>query len=585
MMKKEKLKKQAGISLISLTITIIVLVVITSMLIYNAKNGIKTRALKMMENDIEMLDDKINSYYVRYGALPAEIRYVGNMNFTPQENDNEVYYVVDLKALEGVTLNYGSDFNNIRTQNDTLVYDDVYIVNEQSHHVYYAKGIQMDGAWYYTTTVDDEVKTTKTIKCIANGGTIDGKDYIYLIKKENVDLILSVIPERAEHVFIGWSTNPDGPVEYEPNSELSEDEGLTLYAQWELKRYNITYNLNGGTISGEIKEYTVETETFTLPQPTKNGYTFTGWTGSNGTTPQTTVTIPKGSTGDKSYTANWQPITYKITYNLNGGSMSGQRNDYTIETETFTLPQPTRSGYKFIGWTGSNGTTPQTTVTIPKGSTGDKSYTANWQINTYSIAYNLNGGSFGSSHPTSAQIGSTITINNPTRSGWTFDGWEITGMDNSSHTIGGSTSTATSLTGVKDTSFRNLRSSSGTVTFKARWYRIRTYSASTGGNNTAFINGAYIGNKNATVTVNWGYTFTLSSFGSGTMSMYLQGSNDGLNWQTIRVYADRVTGHKTGTDTVSGWLYYRPWKEGDGINSQNWHYEGVEVNLSWTERE
>lgn len=149
------MKKNAGISLISLTITVIVLIIITSVLIYNAKNGIKIRALNLMENDIEMLDDKINAYYVRYGTLPIEIKYIGDIFFSPQADDGPDYYVIDLKALEGITLNYGTDFNNINNENDTLEKLDVYIINENSHQVYYAKGIQMDGVWYYTTTESD----------------------------------------------------------------------------------------------------------------------------------------------------------------------------------------------------------------------------------------------------------------------------------------------------------------------------------------------------------------------------------------------------------------------------------------------
>ena len=70
---------------------------------------------------------------------------------------------------------------------------------------------------------------------------------------------------------------------------------------------------------------------------------------------------------------------YTITYNLGGGSATNPTS-YTYETNTFTLTNPTRKDYTFLGWTGSNGTTPSKTVTIPKGSTGNRTYTANWQL-------------------------------------------------------------------------------------------------------------------------------------------------------------------------------------------------------------
>lgn len=72
----------------------------------------------------------------------------------------------------------------------------------------------------------------------------------------------------------------------------------------------------------------------------------------------TSKSIDKGTTGNKSYTANWTPINYTITYNLDGGT-ANNKTSYNIETATFTLSNPTKNGYVFVGWTGSNGTTPQ----------------------------------------------------------------------------------------------------------------------------------------------------------------------------------------------------------------------------------
>ena len=74
-----------------------------------------------------------------------------------------------------------------------------------------------------------------------------------------------------------------------------------------------------------------------------------------------------------------QSYNYKITYDLNGGVATGYNpTSYNYETNTFTLRNPEREGYNFIGWTGSNGNTPQTTVTITQGSHGDLNFVANW---------------------------------------------------------------------------------------------------------------------------------------------------------------------------------------------------------------
>ncbi len=74
-----------------------------------------------------------------------------------------------------------------------------------------------------------------------------------------------------------------------------------------------------------------------------------------------------------------------IVYNLDGGTMVGGPAYYTSETETFTLPTPTKSGYIFLGWTGSNGSTPEKVVTITQGSSGNRSYTANWGENVLTL--------------------------------------------------------------------------------------------------------------------------------------------------------------------------------------------------------
>ena len=150
-------EKNKGITLITLVIAVIILIIISSLLVYNAKTGIKLRTLKMMYNDIELLSDKVEAHYAKYGALPAEFEYLGNIYFEPEPNDNNIYYVIDLNALDGISLNYGLDFKNITSEDDTLAYNDVYIINGQSHHIYYVRGIEMDGVVYYTVDSDDKV--------------------------------------------------------------------------------------------------------------------------------------------------------------------------------------------------------------------------------------------------------------------------------------------------------------------------------------------------------------------------------------------------------------------------------------------
>ena len=158
---KKFLKKEKAITLISLIVAVTIMIIISALLVYNARTGLKVRKLNMMENDISILDDKVNAYYVKYGALPIEIKYnVSPLPFEDSLNPNDSpdgYYLLDLEAFEGLTLNYGSDFKNV-TEENVADYNDLYIINEQSFQIYYAKGIEMDGVMYYTNDISEEIE-------------------------------------------------------------------------------------------------------------------------------------------------------------------------------------------------------------------------------------------------------------------------------------------------------------------------------------------------------------------------------------------------------------------------------------------
>ena len=123
--------------------------------------------------------------------------------------------------------------------------------------------------------------------------------------------------------------------------------------------YTISYTLNSGSLaSGKTNPttYKVDTETITLNNPSKTNYTFTGWTGSNGSTAQTTVTIPKGSTGNKTYTANYQGVTSTITLNNQSATSAGSTSvTGTYASAVPTITKPTKTGYTFGGYYTSPG--------------------------------------------------------------------------------------------------------------------------------------------------------------------------------------------------------------------------------------
>ena len=146
-------------------------------------------------------------------------------------------------------------------------------------------------------------------------------------------------------------------------------------------------------------------------------------------------------------------------YSLKGYHLISRNNWYTEKTGGNTVSAPcNNTEAEYPDWTEKNWnltTTDRATVDLY----------ARWQANNYKIAYNLDGGTYGTSHPTSADYDTIVTIDNPSKAGYTFTGWTITGYDSTAS--GHNASAWTEETG---TSYKNLTATDGaTVTFTATW--------------------------------------------------------------------------------------------------------------------
>ena len=229
-------------------------------------------------------------------------------------------------------------------------------------------------------------------------------------------------PVRTGYIFLGWTG--EGITEPQKTMEIPQGStgDRTYTANWQVIEYTVTLDVSGGDPLDPIT-YTVETPVI-LPTPTSTGYTFLGWTGEGETTPQPTVVLPKGTTGDKIYFANWEVNSYAITLDTSGGNALDNIR-YTVKSDPIILPTPTRVGYNFVGWTGEGITTPQTEVIIPTGSTGNKAYTANWKVIEYTITLDTNGGPAVS--PIKYTVEDSFTLPYLLRTGYEFVGWTLDG--------------------------------------------------------------------------------------------------------------------------------------------------------------
>lgn len=279
---------------------------------------------------------------------------------------------------------------------------------------------------------------------------------------------------------------------------------ITTKVFWTRFHYTITFNANGGSCDVSSKEMLFDTNYSTqygsLPTPTRAGYTFGGWyTSTSYTTRFYASTLV---TSNYTLYAKWTANKYTVTFSANGGSGTMSNISATYDNWVrVTTNAYTRRGYTFAGWLASglgsnakiwkNSTTTDLTSSLiihdyaeirnctdTNGAT--VKLTAQWTPITYTLKF-YSGGGTGSMTDRTVTFDQNFTlVNNGTfkRTGYTFGGWSFTGLDPYPHYYGTSSTSQSSTVAtsfshsISDTTtgyYKNLLSSSGTVSVTAVW--------------------------------------------------------------------------------------------------------------------
>lgn len=307
-MMKNKIKQEKGVTLSILVITIIVLLILTSTLIYNAKGSIHIQNTTKLYNDLELLREKVSEYYNEYGEIPGKIEYtnIGNLsNVLSKNNDTGKFYVIDLEAMKGISLNYGKDYENIKNNpNNANSYTDIYIINENSHNIFYVNGVTITNddtsTTYYTDYMEPD-ETTVDLRYIE--GILIPDNYYYIGKtKDNSGNELIVISNNKEDTINTSNTNQYTWTKQVSNLEKVPDSvnlssNQKEYEFLESANYNQGYfkNSEGKVIYNIINEDNwSEVYTKEVNYTDKNGDTAKIPEGSKVSLAQTMNTVKKG---------------------------------------------------------------------------------------------------------------------------------------------------------------------------------------------------------------------------------------------------------------------------------------------------
>ena len=245
---------------------------------------------------------------------------------------------------------------------------------------------------------------------------------------------------KTGYTFAGWATSAGGEVVYADgaNYAMGTAAQYTLYAVWEATEYSIRYYTNGGIAAGNPSVYTIEDDDIVLNIPARAGYRFAGWTGTGLSEPTLTVIIEMGSTGNREYTANWEANANNIVFNANGGK--GEMTAQSINTDETAPLFPNsfaRDGYRFAGWaTSADGEVEYSDgANYTMGAESEYTLYAVWEVVSYSISYQLNGG-VAEGNPDFYTIESqSFTLNAPVRAGYTFAGWTGTDIESATQFV------------------------------------------------------------------------------------------------------------------------------------------------------
>jgi uncharacterized repeat protein (TIGR02543 family) len=351
------------------------------------------------------------------------------------------------------------------------------------------------------------------------------------------DAPIGALPEPTcdGYSFKGWYTEENGGgVQYAVDTVYRIAGDTTLYAQWTVNVYTITFNAQDGTGSHSDQSVTYGTAIGTLPEPTRDGYTFIGWFTEVGGGTQYVGGMALYSTVDNTTLyAQWTANVYTIKFNANAqGDVSPPPDQsVTYGAKIGQLPVPVRKGYEFGGWYTGGGV--QYTVNTRIAS--DIILHAKWASATYTLTFDPQDGTVSPASKTVTYGKAVDTLPVPTRSGYVFAGW-YTEPDG------------------KGTQYKESDLAESNAILYAKWAATYTLTFSAGSNGTVspasktVTSGAAVGTLPTPTPTRSGYTFK---------GWYTEENGDGTQYTANTMY-----------NTAGAMTLHAQWTAPTGVEDQ-----------------
>ena len=250
------MKNNKGITMISLVITIIVLIIVTSVTIYNGTAQLGIKRVNNLYADIDSISTKVAEYYLKNEKLPVfEDEYIDNptnleklfrengatTNIT-NVNDEGAYYVIDLTKLDNLTLNYGDDYKEWSNTPTSDKLQNIYIINSVTHQIYFPHGVRSGKDYYFAKFPDEKDVSPVELEDIEDNWSISitnisGNN----IDENNISLVADITLNNLGENYdlnsleYAWSeTNDESELEnisftkFNVNETSEEDKTATL---------------------------------------------------------------------------------------------------------------------------------------------------------------------------------------------------------------------------------------------------------------------------------------------------------------------------------------------------------------------